>query len=192
MRSVFIVILLCLLAGCATAPSRITNACAIFEQRDGVFNNWQRDAKKAEREFGVPVPVMMATIYTESSFRPYARPPRTKLFGFIPWKRQSTAYGYAQALDGTWDVYRKETGRWSASRSNFSDAIHFVGWYHAKSNSRNRIALNDPYNLYLAYYSGHGGYERGSWRNNSRIQQAAKRSADMATRYEAQLRGCGY
>lgn len=109
MRGVFAVVFLMLvLAGCATAPSQVTNACAIFEQRNGIFNNWRRDAKAAEREFGVPVPVMMATIYTESAFRPYARPPRTKLLGFIPWKRQSTAYGYAQALDGTWSVYREK------------------------------------------------------------------------------------
>lgn len=74
-----VVFLMLVLAGCATAPSQVTNACAIFEQRNGIFNNWRRDAKAAEREFGVPVPVMMATIYTESAFRPYARPPRTKL-----------------------------------------------------------------------------------------------------------------
>jgi len=84
-----VVFLMLVLAGCATAPSQVTNACAIFEQRNGIFNNWRRDAKAAEREFGVPVPVMMATIYTESAFRPYARPPRTKLLGFIPW----TAHG---------------------------------------------------------------------------------------------------
>jgi hypothetical protein len=193
MRGVFVAVLFgMLLAGCATAPSRITNACAIFEQRDGLFNNWRRDAKAAEREFGVPVPVLMATIYTESSFRPYARPPRTKLFGFIPWTRQSTAYGYAQALDGTWDVYKRETGHWGASRTNFKDAIHFVGWYHSKSRTRNGISLNDPYNLYLAYYSGHAGYEKGTWRNNAMVQRAAKRSAGIASRYEAQLRDCGY
>lgn len=193
MRGVFVVVLLLTaLAGCATAPSQITNACAIFEQRDGLFNNWKKDAQAAEREFGVPVPVMMATIYTESSFQPYARPPRNKLFGFIPWGRKSTAYGYAQALDGTWKVYQRETGRWNASRTDFTDAIHFVGWYHAKSNRQNGIALNDPYNLYLAYYSGHGGYAKGVWRNNTAIQKAARRSANMAIRYEKQLQDCGY
>jgi len=193
MRSVFVALfLLIVLAGCATAPSQITNACAIFEHRNGMFNNWRKDAEAAQREFGVPVPVMMATIYTESSFQPYARPPRTKLLGFIPWKRKSTAYGYAQALDGTWDRYRRETGRWGASRTDFTDAIHFVGWYHSTSNRQNGIALNDPYNLYLAYYSGHGGYAQGVWRNNAAIQKAARRSANMAIRYEAQLRQCGY
>ncbi len=101
MRSVFVVILLAsALAGCATPPSHTRNACAIFDQRDSFFNNWRSATEHASRQYGVPVPIILATIYTESGFRHNARPPRTKLFGFIPWKRQSTAYGYSQALDG--------------------------------------------------------------------------------------------
>ncbi|MBK3746023.1 hypothetical protein G3A39_43565, partial [Paraburkholderia aspalathi] len=129
MRVLFLVALL-ILTGCATAPRQINNACAVFDQRDGWIDNWHSAAKKTSREFGVPVPILMATIYAESGFRPYARPPRTKILWVIPWKRQSTAYGFSQALNGTWDRYKRETGRWNASRSNFGDAIHFIGWYH--------------------------------------------------------------
>lgn len=193
MRAILMAALLgLLLAGCASAPKRIQNACAIFEQKDGLFNNWSRDAKAASQRHGVPVPVMMATIYVESSFQPYARPPRKKLFGFIPWKRRSSAYGYAQALDGTWAEYQRETRNWSGSRSNFGDAIDFVGWYHAKSSRVNGISLNDPYNLYLAYYSGHRGYARGVWKNNGPIKGAAAKSAKIASNYAAQLQRCGY
>ncbi len=191
MRIAFFIALLTLsLSACASAPSRVTNACAIFEQRDGLFNNWARDAKAAEREFGVPVPILMATIYVESGFRPYARPPRTKLLGFIPWTRPSTAYGYAQALDGTWMTYRKDTGRWNASRTDFGDAVHFVGWYHNRSHLKNGIPLTDSYNLYLAYYTGQAGYARGEFGNG--VKQTAQKSAGMAAKYEAQLRSCGY
>ncbi|CDZ57510.1 transglycosylase SLT domain-containing protein [Neorhizobium galegae] len=191
MRIAFFIALLTLsLSACASAPSRVTNACAIFEQRDGLFNNWARDAKKAEREFGVPVPILMATIYVESGFQPYARPPRTKLLGFIPWTRVSTAYGYAQALDGTWLSYKKDTGRWSASRTDFGDAVHFVGWYHNQSHLKNGIPLADSYNLYLAYYTGQAGYARGQFGNG--VKQTAQKSAGMAAKYEAQLRSCGY
>ena len=28
-----------------------------------------------------------------------------KLLGFIPWKRVTSARGYAQAVDGTWEMY---------------------------------------------------------------------------------------
>ena len=186
----FIALLTVSLSACASAPSRVTNACAIFEQRDGLFSNWARDAKKAEREFGVPVPILMATIYVESGFQPYARPPRTKLLGFIPWTRASTAYGYAQALDGTWLSYKKDTGRWNASRTDFGDAVHFVGWYHNQSHLKNGIPLSDSYNLYLAYYTGQAGYARGQFGNG--VKQTAQKSAGMAAKYEAQLRGCGY
>lgn len=190
MRIAFIVALLLLLAGCATAPRETRNACAIFEQRDGWFNNWQRAAEHAEREYGVPVPILMATIYTESGFRPNARPPRTKLFGFIPWKRQSTAYGFSQALNGTWSHYKQATGNWTARRTKFSDAVHFVAWYHNQSSKKNGISRNDAYNLYLAYYLGHGGYSKGAWRGNAQLQRAAQRSANMASAYEKQLRSC--
>jgi hypothetical protein len=189
MRIAFFIALLSL-TGCASAPSRISNACAIFDQRDGLFNNWARQARAAEREYGVPVPILMATIYVESSFRANARPPRKWFLGFIPGKRASSAYGYAQALDGTWDTYKRDTGRWGARRNDFGDAIRFVAWYHHQSHLRNNIARNDAYNLYLAYYSGQGGYNRGQF--SSSLRKTAQKSASVAARYAAQLQGCGY
>ena len=30
--------------------------------------------------------------------------------GFIPWRRPSSAYGYPQAKDDTWDWYIRKTG----------------------------------------------------------------------------------
>lgn len=191
MRPILLVMLL-LLAGCATAPHNTENVCSIFEQKDGPFNNWYRAAKSAEREYGVPVPVLMATIYRESSFRARARPPRTKLFGLIPWTRPSSAYGFSQALDGTWDQYRRSTGNYTAARNHFDDAVDFVGWYHYQSHKLNGIALNDAYNLYLAYYFGHNGYNRGDWRGNGSIKRAASRAQEMANQYAAQMSRCGY
>lgn len=191
MRAVFVVLML-VLGGCATAPSGTGNACSIFSQKDGWFNNWYRQAKSVEREYGVPVPILMATVYKESGFRPRARPPRRKILGFIPGKRASTAYGYAQALDGTWAEYKQETGRYTARRADFGDAVRFIGWYHNKSNRTNGIALNDAYNLYLAYYAGHGGYARGTWKNNTGMKNAAAKTADMAGTYASQMASCGY
>ncbi len=190
MRKLFIAALV-VLSSCATAPHQIRNSCAIFEQRDGLFNNWRRAADKASREYGVPVPVLMATIYVESGFQPYARPPRTRLLGFIPWTRPSSAYGYAQALDGTWGRYQRATGHWSARRTNFADAVNFIGWYHAQSHQQNGIALNDTYNLYMAYYVGHDGYSRGSFRSNGDLQRTARKAAGIAFTYNSQLRTCG-
>lgn len=189
MRAVFLILLLTL-AGCATAPHNINNACAVFQQRDGWFNNWYNAAKRTERAYDVPVSVLMATIRVESGFKGNARPPRKKLLGVIPWKRPSSAYGYSQALDGTWQEYKRATGRYGARRNNFADAIDFVGWYHRRSHERNGIALNDAYSLYLAYYSGHNGYAKGSWKGNPGIQRAARKAASMAQTYAAQIRSC--
>ncbi|MCF3641836.1 transglycosylase SLT domain-containing protein [Rhizobium sp. TRM95111] len=188
MRCVLIVLLL-LLAGCGSVPRDTRNACAVFEQRDGLFDNWRRAAYRAEREYGVPVPVLMATVYAESGFRHNARPPRRKLLGFIPWKRASSALGYSQALDGTWSRYKRITGRWTASRTDFGDAIRFIAWYHHQSHLKNGIARNDTYRLYIAYHEGHAGYARGRW--SAPAKQGAARASKIAAQYSRQLRDCG-
>ncbi|PKA44374.1 hypothetical protein CWR43_08885 [Rhizobium sullae] len=189
-RSLLALVLLALAAGCATAPSQTRDICAVFDQRNGFFGNWQREAERAQKKYGVPVPILMATMYVESGFQPNARPPRTKLFGFIPWTRPSTAYGYSQALDGTWDHYQSATGNWAARRTNFADAIDFIGWYHYSNSQATGIQLNDAYSLYIAYYSGPAGYRRGDWRSNAQLQKTARRFANMAATYQQQLQGC--
>lgn len=78
-----------------------------------------------------------------------------------------------------------------AKRSDFADAVHFVGWYHYQSHVRNGIPLNDAYHLYLAYYAGHGGYSRGVWKNKPYMQRSARRAAAMADQYRAQMARCG-
>ena len=61
-RRVLLLWLIAGLAGCASAPERINDICAVFDQNDGFFNNWQRTAADTERKYGIPVPVLMATI----------------------------------------------------------------------------------------------------------------------------------
>ena len=160
----------------------------MFDQRDSFFNNWQSAAERAERKYGISVPVLMATVRKESGFKPHAKPPRTKLLGFIPWKRASSAYGYSQALDGPWDQYELETGNWSARRSNFADAVDFVGWYHSKTVDKYGVAPDDAYRLYLAYYMGWAAYGRGDWKNDSGVQKYAQATHEMAQRYAGQLK----
>ena len=53
--------------------------------------------------------MQLAFIKTESNFRPTARTQRKYVFGLIPPGRISSAYGYSQALDGTWKEYKKST-----------------------------------------------------------------------------------
>lgn len=192
MRIVAVTVLLALaLAGCASTPRSINNVCTVFDQKQSFFGGWYTQAKRAERKYGVPAEVLMATIRIESGFDADARPPRRKLLGFIPWKRASSAYGYSQALDGTWQRYKRETGNAMARRSSFADAVDFVGWYHQTSNRTNGVALNDAYSLYLNYYAGHAGYRRGVWRNNPQMQKSARKAATMSSNYGRQMRQCG-
>ena len=84
-------------------PHNLDNACSIKKER----KSWYRSMVRAERRWGVPVPVMMASIYQESRFTGTAKTPYQWKFKIIPMGRQSSAYGFAQALDGTWDEYRE-------------------------------------------------------------------------------------
>ncbi|MDX1480556.1 MAG: hypothetical protein R3315_02715, partial [Woeseiaceae bacterium] len=152
------VVLLTILAACGTTPpTDVEDICAIFEEK----SRWYRAAQKSEERWGTPIHVQLAIIRQESTFEFDARPERDRLLGFIPWKRPSSAYGYAQALDSTWAWYQDETGRHGADRDDFADAIDFVGWYTHLSQRIAGISKWDPYNQYLAYHEGHTGWRRG-------------------------------
>jgi hypothetical protein len=178
------------LAGCASQPANVHDICAIYDEKGGLINNWYRQSKRVEKEFGVPPHVTMATIWKESTFQARVKPPRKKYLGFIPGPRPSDAYGYPQALRSTWRWYQEETGRSRAKRQKFKHAIHFVGWYHDQSHRRNGVAKHDAYNLYLNYYLGHGGYARGAAANNAFARDAARRVAEQAEKYRVQLARC--
>jgi hypothetical protein len=180
------VALLLLLEACASVPSNTSNVCSMFEDR----RSWFRAAQKAEDRWDIPVPVSMAFIYQESGFRARAKPARTRILWIIPWTRPSNAFGYAQALDSTWDEYEAAVGGWSASRSNFGDAVDFVAWYNHNSVRANGIAPNDAYNLYLAYHEGNGGFRRRTYAGKGWLLDAARNVQNNATRYDTQLQGC--
>lgn len=177
------------LFGCAsTPPERQDNLCEIFEQEPG----WYDHAYNSERRWGVPIAVQMAIVQRESSFRARVRPPRTTLLGFIPWRRPSSAAGYAQAQDPAWQEYLDMTGQsaWFTSRADMADALDFIGWYNYTSHQHLGIPRDDAYKLYLAYHEGRTGYKRGSWRDKPKVQQTARQVAERAARYASQLPGC--
>ena len=167
-------------------PENLENICKIFEDR----RDWYWAAKESEERWGTPTHIQMAIIQQESSFRFDARPPRTKLLGFIPWKRQSNAYGYAQALDSTWVRYQDDTDRQSADRDDFGDAIDFIGWYTNLSNRSAGISKWDPYNQYLAYHEGQAGWSRESYNTKGWLKTVAKRVDGRARKWSTQLQSC--
>lgn len=172
--------------GQSSAPRNLDSACSIIQQK----KSWYKDMARVERKWGVPVSVQMATIYQESKFVGKARTPLKYKAGVIPMGRVSSAYGYAQALDGTWDWYKKETGKRSAQRDNFSHAVDFMGWYMNQTRKRNGIALSDARNQYLAYHDGHTGFKRGTYRKKSWLLRTAQAVEERALMYEFQLASC--
>ena len=169
------------------SPPRAQNdICAIFSERP----DWRDAMAASARKWGAPVPVQMAIIWRESSFRSDVRPPKKYILGLIPNGNISSAYGYAQAIDGTWDWYRKESGNSGADRTDFDDAADFVGWYMSRSNRANGIGMHDAYNQYLAYHEGHAGHRRGSYRAKGWLMGVAEKVAGQAARYRGQLRSC--
>lgn len=173
-------------AGNKGTPSNQTDACSVLDQQRG----WSRDLVQAERKWGVPAHVIMATIWKESSYRSRARTQRKYFLGFVPTGRISSAYGYAQAIDATWDWYRQDTGNRFADRNDFDDSIDFIGWYMDVSNRRLGIAKDDAYNQYLAYHEGHTGYKRGSHNEKSWLIGTAREVESMGRRYKSQLETC--
>jgi len=175
---------------CASMPDGPPRAqddiCRIFDE----FPEWREAMEASEARWGAPIPVQMAIIWRESSFRPDARPPKTYALGIIPTGRVSSAYGYSQAIDGTWAWYARETGNSSADRDEFDDAADFVGWYMAKTKAANGLQMYDAYGQYLAYHEGHTGYRRGSWRQKAWLKRAAGQVQAQAVLYNTQLRGC--
>ena len=130
---------------------------------------------KSAKKWGVPVHVQLAIIYQESRFVHDAKPPRKKLLWVIPWKRQSSAYGYGQILDSTWDSYRKDTGHRWADRDDFSDVVDFIGWYGNQSHKLAGIAKDDTYNQYLAYHEGQGGFRRKTYLKKGWLMKVARK-----------------
>lgn len=178
---------LLVLTACASAPPQdSSNVCSIFEDR----RSWFKAAQKSERRWGVPMEVNMAFLYQESAFRARAKPPRKYYFGFIPGPRPSNAFGYAQALDSTWNDYRDAAGNWGARRSSFKDAIDFVGWYNDMSHRSSGIRKDDAYSLYLAYHEGNAGYRNRSYAGKQWLLDAAANVQGNATRYGGQLARC--
>ncbi len=167
-------------------PSNPDNICTIFDDKW----RWHKHAKKSQKKWGTPIHVQMAILKQESGFQYDAKPGRKKLLGFIPWKRKSSAYGYAQVLNATWKEYIKATGNKGADRDNFKDAIDFVGWYTNKSHKKAKISKWDAYNQYLAYHEGQGGYLKKSYNKKKWLLTVAKKVETQSKKYALQIKSC--
>ncbi|MCB5199141.1 hypothetical protein SAMN05428995_101330 [Loktanella sp. DSM 29012] len=184
-------VLLVLLGSCGSrefsAPRDLDNACSILSERP----EYRRAFKRAEQKYGVPMPGMMAMIYQESKFIGNNRPPHQYALGVIPIGRQSSALGYSQALDGTWEEYQNEVGGRRSKREDIHDAADFMGWYMTKTVAETGVPMYDIRNQYLAYHDGRSGFKRGTWRSKSWLIRIAGEVEQRALLYDRQLRSCG-
>jgi hypothetical protein len=179
--------MLLLLTSCATRPPEdISDSCAIFEDKD----DWYDSTKDAQEKWGVPVHVQLAIIHQESRFVDDAKPPRGTLLWVIPWKRPSSAYGYGQVKDSTWDWYIEKTGNRGADRDDFEDVADFIGWYGDMSHRILGIRRDDAYSQYLAYHEGHGGFQRKTYDRKPWLKKVAHRVQRRANQYQIQLARC--
>jgi hypothetical protein len=170
------------------ASSPTSNACYLFKNNP----NWYWEALNTYNHWGVPISVQMAIMQRESDFQAGARPPSKKLFGFVPWSNVTSAYGYAQALNGTWADYQQETKKYNTKRDKFGDASDFVGWYCNKANKQLGIPLNNAYALYLAYHEGLAGYANKTYEDKPWLINVAQSVQDRANAYRVQISQCKY
>ena len=183
--------LLMLLASCGgssnySAPRQLDDACAIVRERP----QYLRAMKQTERRWGIPVHVQMATIHQESKFIGNARTPHTFALGVIPMGRQSTAYGYSQALNATWEEYQDSAGGRRAKRDDISDATDFMGWYMDESSRSLGISKDDAGGQYLAYHEGRTGYVNQTYLGKPWLVEVAAKVSARAEMYRQQLAYC--
>lgn len=181
------VILVSSCAGSDKPPSTTADACRMQSERP----HWFKAMRRTEDKWGVPVSVQLATISRESSFVSNARPTK-KVRGLFFTREvpRSSALGYAQAIDGTWEWYLRDTGRRRADRTEFADASDFIGWYMNLNTRTNGVSARDAYNQYLAYHEGKAGFARGTHNKKPWLPPVARDVQSWANRYEAQLQSC--
>ena len=180
----FIIISFLFLASCSSVPKNTVNSCKLFNEK--YF--WYKHAMKVEQNWGTPIYIQLAIIKIESDFDWLAKPPRQKLFKIIPFKRPSSSFGYSQAVKGTWEQYKNETGNKFATRTRFKDSVDFIGWYTNKTKSILKISLNDPFKQYIAYHEGWGNYK--NYKNNKKVIDLANKVKKQSNIYKKQLSNC--
>jgi hypothetical protein len=168
--------------------AEIADACLMLKEN----KSWHKALRASAKDWGAPMGFQLAIIKQESAFDSKARAPRgeRKWFGLVEGDRLSSARGYAQALDATWETYKKETGNGGASRQSFRDATDFIGWYFATTGKRTGVGQYDYRAHYLAYHEGQTGYLQGTWQKKPQVVQIANRVASQAAAYESQIAGC--
>ena len=179
-----LILIIFLVSACSSIPSNTSNSCSIFSER----YLWYKHTKNSEKKWGTPIYLQLAIIKMESDFDWLAKPPRKKLFKVIPYKRPSSSFGYSQAVKGTWEQYKKETGNKLATRTRFKDSVDFIGWYTNKTEKILKISKKNAFQQYIAYHEGWGNYK--NYKQNQKVISLAKKVENQSNKYKNQLEEC--
>tara|TARA_Y100000589_G_C26802257_1_gene486229 strand:- start:30 stop:629 length:600 start_codon:yes stop_codon:yes gene_type:complete len=184
LKNSLLIIFLALLTSCSSIPKNTANSCSIFSEK----YLWYKHTKKVEKKWGTPIYIQLAIIKMESDFDWLAKPARQKIFKVIPYKRPSSSFGYSQAVRGTWEQYKRETGNKLATRARFKDSVDFIGWYTNKTETILKISKKDAFKQYLAYHEGWGNFKY--YKKNKKVIKLAKKVEKQSDIYKKQLSKC--
>mgnify|MGYP001204183666 CR=1 FL=1 len=179
-------VILFFLTACSSVPKYPQNACKIFNEN----YLWYKSSQKSSKTYGAPIHIILAFVNKESGFNRWAKPRRQKLFKIVPYKRPSSSFGYSQAVNKTWELYKTETNNPLALRTRFKDSVMFIGWYMKKTSKINKVPLTDSYRQYLNYYLGWGAYAKKTYKTDKKAVIFAKQVEQQARIYKSQLREC--
>ena len=182
--NIFLILALLFISACSSIPKNTSNSCSIFNER----YLWYKYSKKTEKKCGTPINIQLAIIKMESDFDWLAKPERQKIFKVIPYKRPSSSFGYSQAVKGTWEQYKKETGNNLATRVRFKDSVDFIGWYTNKTESILKISKKDAFKQYVAYHEGWGNFKY--YKKNKKVIRLANKVKKQSNTYKKQLIEC--
>lgn len=192
LKNISTIFVLLSLSGCSSffGESKTTNnpnnACSMLKENP----DWLEASLDSYEKWGTPISIQLAFIRQESSFRHDARPIRKNKWYEFGTNYQSSAYGYSQALDGTWEHYLNSTNQVFKRRDSFKDSVDFIGWYNKQSQKKNKINRKDSYDLYLAYHEGWGGYQRKDYKKKKFLKKAASNVEKWSYIYSKQLNNC--
>ena len=171
-----------LIGGCSTnPPSNPGDLCSVFQEKD----SWYASAHRVHSKYGVPIDVATAIILQSQGLGIKESDAIDSIFTF-----GASEKGYLSVPDELWLQYVDEEGSFISDRSNFGDALDFVGWYMNKAHDKCGIALTDTYNQYLCYREGIDGYNNDSYSVKSWLIDEAKNAAKIAEEYRRQLLHC--
>ncbi|SFV55160.1 hypothetical protein MNB_SUP05-5-341 [hydrothermal vent metagenome] len=183
MKFLFLFIIF-LIQGCFSTPKiQADDICEVLDEKV----SWFQSVDQSEKKWDVDKSLILAFIHQESRFESNALPPKDSFFGLF---RSSSAYGFAQVKEKTWEWYQVKTNHHNAKRNEFSDVVDFIGWYVNKSSQRLKINNNDVVKQYLAYHEGQGGYEQKTYQQKPWLIRVAKKVKRRADLYKKQLKTC--